>query len=240
MTHPQAATITLTLMLVAGCGSDTSLFGPVAAGDLGVGGTTTVTDGAVTGSGGAGTNVSATNGATSSTGMGPAGSGGASSTSVGSTTSTATGGMTTTATASTSVGASSSVAGSSSVVASSSVAASSSSGGGVNDMLPCGNAGTCDQVCCYGFQQSCADSIDKCKGLQSKMDCNDTTDCGMGEVCCATLMSGTWQSKCSTTCKVGPTTFRLCTDLAECGAGVGSCGTVPGALFPPNYMSCNK
>jgi len=106
-------------------------------------------------------------------------------------------------------------------------------------MLPCGQAGTCEKYCCFGFTQSCQEGPGKCVGLQAKLDCNDTADCASGEVCCATT-SGLYESKCSATCTLGMTTFRLCGELSECGAGFTSCSNVPAVLFPGGYKSCNK
>lgn len=107
-------------------------------------------------------------------------------------------------------------------------------------MLPCGNAGSCPEFCCYGLQQSCSTGADKCGALQAKMGCNDTADCAMGEVCCAGVKNNAWQSACSATCPVGQNVFVLCTNVAECAAGFATCGNVPGILFPPGYKSCNK
>jgi hypothetical protein len=100
--------------------------------------------------------------------------------------------------------------------------------GGPDTGLTC-NGTSCDpatQDCCLSRQGlTCADK-GSCPG--ASLSCTSAVACTTGQICCATIASGTLQSGCATSCdEDGGMSIQLCATDAECVNGQ-SC--VPGPL----------
>jgi len=108
---------------------------------------------------------------------------------------------------------------------------------GVSTKVSCGNSGTCDdQICCSGLNwgaPACQPASQEGKlGCGAWLECDDSTDCKNGQVCCATASfngitntNDVTHSACAAGC-LTQGSFQLCTQQSECGGG--SCKSYDG------------
>ena len=128
--------------------------------------------------------------------------------------------------------------------ASATAASSTASGGMIDKMLPCGDAGECPLTCCgiTAKFQACKQTLDECLNdfYLAGVDCDDASDCP-GKICCAFEHQAggftKWASECTATCGANKQ-FQLCRDSKECPNGLTCADVNQPATVPAGYEYC--
>lgn len=132
----------------------------------------------------------------------------------------------------------------SSVASTASAASSTASGGMIDKMLPCGDAGECPLTCCgiNAKTQACKQTLDECLSsfYLAGVECDEASDCP-GKLCCAFEHQAggvtKWASECTATCGANKQ-FQLCRESKECPNGLTCADVNQPATFPAGYEYC--